>query len=67
MGPPGGGGFTEAGMMRPPSRSGVLSPLNPRSRQNGLLGGGGPTPTQSPPPAGGSVQKQRRSLSLVKK
>jgi len=68
MGPPGGGGLPEVGAMRPPSRSGVLSPLNPRSRQNGLLGGGGgPAPPQSPPPAGGLVQKQKRSLSLVKK
>jgi len=67
MGPPSGGGFPEVGMMRPPSRSGVLSPLNPRSRQNGLLGGGGSVSSQSPPPASVPVQKQKRSLSLVKK
>ncbi|KAF9782164.1 ARM repeat-containing protein [Thelephora terrestris] len=63
--PPGGGGLPEAGGMRPPSRSGVLSPLNPRSRQNGLLSGGGPAPPQ--PPASGIAQKPKRSLSLVKK
>ena len=66
MGPPGGGGLPEVGTMRPPSRTGVLSPLNPRSRQNGLLGGG-TVPPQSPPSAGGLVQKQKRSPSLVKK
>lgn len=67
MGPPGGGGLPEVGAMRPPSRTGVLSPLNPRSRQNGLLGGAGPIPPQSPPITGGLAQKQKRSLSLVKK
>ncbi|KAF9651765.1 ARM repeat-containing protein [Thelephora ganbajun] len=67
VGSPGMGVLPEVGMMRPPSRSGVLSPLNPRSRQNGLMGGGGPAPPQSPPSAGGLVQKQKRSLTLVKK
>jgi len=65
LGPPGGGVLPEGGTMRPPSRSGVLSPLNPRSRQNGLLGGGGPAPPQ--PPVSGLAQKPKRSLSLVKK
>ena len=64
MGPPGGGGPPEAGMVRPTSRAGVLSPLNPRSRQNGLLSGGGPAPLQSPPTAG---QKQKPALGLVKR
>lgn len=67
MGPPGGGGLPEVGAMRPPSRTGVLSPLNPRSRQNGLLGGGGSAPPQSPPSSGGPAQKQKQPLSLVKK
>jgi vacuole morphology and inheritance protein 14 len=67
LGPPGGGGPPEVGLMRPPSRSGVLSPLNPRSRQNGLMSGGGPAQPPAPPPAGGFGQKQKRSLSLVKK
>ena len=68
VGPPGlGVGLSEAGMMGPPSRPGALSPLNPRSRQNGLLGGGGPVPPQSPPQPGGLVQKQKRTLSLAKK
>ena len=65
MGPPGGGGFPEVGMIRPPSRSGVLSPLNPRSRQNGLPSGG-LAPLQTPS-ASTFVQKPKRSLSLVKK
>jgi hypothetical protein len=67
MGPPGGGGPPEVGMMRPASRAGVLSPLNPRSRQNGLLGGGGPVPPQSPPTVGAIPQKQKPMLGLVKR
>lgn len=66
-GPPAiGVGLSEPGLMGPPSRSGALSPLNPRSRQNGLLGGGG-APPQSPPHPAGLVQKQKRTLSLAKK
>ena len=67
MGQPGGGGLSEPGMMGPPSRSTALSPLNPRSRQNGLLGGGGTVPPQSPPSSGGPAQRPKRALSLVKK
>ena len=66
MGPPGGGGLPEVGIIRPPSRTGVLSPLNPRSRQNGLPSGGGPTLLQNPS-ASSFAQRPRRSLSLVKK
>ena len=66
MGPP-GVGLSEAGMMGPPPRPGALSPLNPRARQNGLLGGGGTIPPQSPPQAVGPAQKQKRTLSLAKK
>jgi vacuole morphology and inheritance protein 14 len=66
IGPPGGGGLPEVGMMRPPSRTGVLSPLNPRSRQNGLLSGGSPAPPQTPA-ASSFAQRPKRSLSLVKK
>lgn len=66
MGQPGGGGLPEVGMMRPPSRTGVLSPLNPRSRQNGLLSGGNPVPPPTPS-ASGFMHKPKRSLSLSKR
>ena len=57
---------------RPPSRSGVLSPLNPRSRlpqsglSNSIVSGG--QPPSSPPPSVTPMQaKAKRTLSLSRK